>query len=306
MPRGNLQKFGMLPSLEILPFLSCGFEQATGLTFSARSSYGSIAREMLVGDLVGGILPWEIFAAEVFAMTGQRDRWVAAFFSKPCPTELVLRPDIYKAMCGAATGGTTRKALSRLQIGIENRSSLTRYEFTEWLNILMLSPRPEVVFKFLPMDQRLEGMPANALDGFIARSPWGVIAEESGLGILVREFSKEAVSQRLVVVCRGNADACGAICDPEIIASLSKARQDLRTDVGIEDAARRMKACGKPHLRAGTLAKAAQLYRSHGISEDVVADIPTLTAELKSLYSRAMLPPQIAPSERTAMLLVPR
>ncbi|WP_411826765.1 ABC transporter substrate-binding protein [Luteolibacter sp. AS25] len=302
MPRGPQEKFGILPSLELLPFFANDFDAAADVTFVARASYGSIAREMLVGDLVGGILPWEIFAAEVLAMSGQRNQWTAAFFSNPSPTELVLQDNIYKALC-PDPDLPAKKIPTRLQIGIENRSSLTRHQFTEWLNSLKLSPRPEVVFKFLPMDQRLQGMPANALDGFIARSPWGVIAEEQGLGSLVREFSKEDVSQRLVAVCHKDVEAAARLCNPETLAALGQSRLKLSEESEVQLAAKRMQEIGKPHLPIDAILEATRRYSIYGISSDVRADSAKITEELQGLYKISMLPPQIAPTEQTARLL---
>ncbi|MGJ8632791.1 MAG: hypothetical protein ACSHX7_02645 [Luteolibacter sp.] len=302
MPLGNQEKFGILPSLEILPFFDEDFLESVGVEFVARASYGSIAREMLVGGLIGGVLPWEIFAAEVLALPGQRDQWKVAFFSVPSPPELVLQTSIYKSLCPDSVT-TSRKLPQRLQIGIENRSSLTRHQFSEWLNSLKLSPRPEVVFKFLPMDQRLQGLPADALDGFIARSPWGIKAEEQKLGSLVSGFSKKDPFQRLVTVCRKDVPVCERICGKLPLERLAAARKKLSDPVNIEAAASMMEASGKPHIPIDLLKRASLLYEPLGISNDEIASIARVTSELQRLYEVSMLPPQVAPTEQTARLI---
>lgn len=302
MPHGTKEKFGILPSLELLPFFTSEFEKAADLAFVTRASYGSIAREMLVGNLAGGILPWEIFAAEILALSGQRDQWKAGFFSDPSPTELVLGTEAYKALCPESPA-SNRKIPTRLQIGIENRSSFTRHQFTEWLNSLKLSPRPEVVFKFLPMDQRLQGISASALDGFIARSPWGIIAEEQELGTMVRGFSELGVSKKLIAVFHKNVDSLKILSAPQTLQALAKARLQLLKTGEIELAAQRMMACGKLHLPTSSILKAAELYRNQKMPTDAHADIARITEELQNLHKVSMLPPQIAATEQTARLL---
>lgn len=304
MPSGRQEKFGILPSLELLPFFDQPFMEAVGVEFVAQASYGSIAREMLVGNFVGGVLPWEIFVAEVLALPGQRNQWTVAFFSNPCPAELILQPHIYKAIC-SDTAGSPRKIPARLMIGIENRSSLTRQQFSEWLDTLQLSPRPEVVFRFLPMSQRLQGMPADALDGFIARSPWGMIAENQNLGNIVTDFSKESVSQHLVTVCRKDASACARICDLGAFGKLVAGRKNISDPSQFEAAAENMNASGKPHTPVEFLKKAARLYEPSRQSRDALADVEKITEELQRLYKVSMLPPQVSPTEQTARLISP-
>jgi len=304
MPSGKQEKFGILPSLELMPFFERAFLQAVAVEFVARASYGSIAREMLVGNLVGGVLPWEVFVSEVLALPGQRNQWTAAFFSDPYPTELILQTHIQKALC-QDPASPARKIPARLQIGIESRSSLTRHQFTEWLNTLELSPRPEIVFKFLPMDQRLQGMPAQALDGFIARSPWGVIAEEQKLGSIVREFPTKGISQRLVTVCRKDIGACERFCNESALGKLVEARGTISDPANFEDAAMRMGGSGKPHIPLDFLKKAARTHGHPAPARDVRADVAEVTRELLYLHKLSMLPPQVSPTEQTARLISP-
>ncbi len=196
----------------MLPFFDEKFIKAVGLGYAAYASYGSIAREMLVGNLAGGLIPWEIFATEVLALPGQRNQWTIAFFSKPSPVELVLQTAVHRGFHTDSTSGV-KKIPTRLQIGIESCNSVTRHHFLKWLETLNLGTKPEVIFKFLPMDQRLQGLTADALDGFIARSPWGHVAEERNLGTLVEDFSKTPPDQLFVTVCHRNLAVCQRLCD---------------------------------------------------------------------------------------------
>ena len=91
MTHEKMKTIGVLPSLEVLPFFDAAFMEGVNLSYAAHASYGSIAREMLAGNLAGGVLPWEIFVSEVFSLPGQRNQWAAAFFSKPGSLELVLQ-----------------------------------------------------------------------------------------------------------------------------------------------------------------------------------------------------------------------
>ena len=303
MPLKTREKFGILPALELMPFFDQKFVEAVGVEFVSRASYGSIAREMLVGNLVGGILPWEIFASEVLALPGQRNQWKAAFFSTPSPTELVLQTAIHRSLCGEESGSSHRKIPPRLMIGIENHSSLTKKQFSEWLDSLRLSPRPELIFRVLPMDQRLEGLLADALDGFIARSPWGMIAEEEKHGVVVRGFDSWGIPQKLVTVCRTDAAACSRFCTEETFGLLTGARAKLSGIEHFKAAAKLMEASGKPYIPQEFLTKAAETYLLGGGSKDVRPDIATIIEELKALMAISMLPPQVAPNEQTARLL---
>jgi hypothetical protein len=106
VPSVFLHQIGILPSLEIVPFFEEKFQEASHFGFVARSSYGSIARDMLTGTLDGGDLPWEIFTSDVLALPGQRTQWNVPFFPHACATELVLRAPIHKRL---NTKGAARK-----------------------------------------------------------------------------------------------------------------------------------------------------------------------------------------------------
>lgn len=302
MPPGNPEKIGILPSLELLPFFDEDFMKAAGVRHVAFASYGSIAREMLVGNLAGGVLPWEIFASEVLALPGQRDHWTVAFFSKPSPTELVLQTQIHKSI-HSENGGHSKKIPTRLQIGIESRNSLTRSQFLNWLKKINPSSKPQVIFKFLPMDQRLQGLPSDAIDGFIARSPWGQVAEERNLGMLENDFSDTSVDQLLVTVCRKDIATRDSLCAEKTLRILSDARIKLAVRTHLESAASRMDASGRPRIPFIFLAKAAKKHGITSVDHDIPADITKITTELQSLQRLEILPPQIAANAQTARLL---
>ncbi len=304
MTPGSQEKIGILPSLELLPFFDEDFMEAVGVSYTAYASYGSIARDMLVGSLVGGVLPWEIFASEVLALPGQRNQWMIAFFTKPSPAELVLKTSLHRSI-HAESGGSSRKIPAKLLIGIESRSSLTRHHFLKWLDTLKLNPKPEIVFKFLPMDQRLQGLPADALDGFIARSPWGLVAEEKNLGVLEQDFSKSTLNQLLVTVCHKNLATTQALSESTALVRLSKAREKLHERAHLESAASRMDASGRPRIPFVFLAKAAKAYDITNSENDMVADVPRITEALQNLQALSLLPPQIAANGQTAKLLAP-
>ena len=302
MTPGFQEKIGILPSLELLPFFDEDFMKEVGTSYTAYASYGSIARDMLTGNLVGGVLPWEIFASEVLALPGQRNQWTIAFFSKPSPAELVLQTLVSKAIHGEG-GSSSRKLPSKLSIGIESRNSLTRHHFIKWLDTLNLKPKPEIIFKFLPLNQRLEGLPADALDGFIGRSPWGLVAEERNLGTLVKDFSKSTLDQLLVTVCRKNLPITRALSDPEALRKLSKAREKLLTRAHLKGAASRMDASGRPRIPFIFLAKAVIEHDLANSENDIAANEARITTELLHLQAVSLLPAQIAATGQTAKLL---
>jgi hypothetical protein len=298
----NNQKLGILPSLEVLPFFDETFLRCADLHCASYSSYGSIAREMLVGHLTAAVMPWEIFISEIFALPGQRNQWTVAFFSPAGPAELVLQSQLHKNIfCGNGSG--KKKFPSKLQIGIESRNSLTSRHLISWLNKNSTAPRPDVCFKFLPMDQRLLGLDADALDGFIARSPWGLVAEERQLGVLVNDFPQKEALQKLVMVFHKSQPNLSVLCGTKAMQCLSESRKRLSQTSYIEGTARLMDACGSPHLPCELLKKAAIAHNISQWSEDLSADISSIHTELEKLNELAFLPQQISATEQTAKLL---
>ena len=149
---------------------------------------------------MGGIIPWEIFIADVLALPGQRACWKIPIFLDPCPTELVLRESVYKTFY-PPQGGTPTRLPQRLIVGVESQNSLTKAQSREWLRHWKNGRTIELTFKMLPMDMMIHALKAEALDAIIAPSPWGIHAESTGLGKRDPRFSPGKFAQRLVMVC---------------------------------------------------------------------------------------------------------
>ena len=138
------------------PSKSCHFSQVTrrnglpGRNFpfqlKAYSSYGEISRCLLTRKIMGGIIPWEIFIADVLALPGQRASWKIPIFLHACPTELVLRESVYKAFY-PSQGGAPAKLPQRLTVEIESQNSLTKSQSREWLNQWKNGPSTELLFR---------------------------------------------------------------------------------------------------------------------------------------------------------------
>ena len=305
MTKPTADLFGVLPSLEVLPFFA-GTSDAAHLPFQLRSraSYGEISRNMLTRKLIGGIIPWEIFVSDVLALPGQRTCWKIPMFLHACPTELVLREPLYKAFYPAQS--TTRAKLpARLTIGVESQNSLTKSQSREWLGHWKDGRSVELSFKMLPMDLMIQALGAEALDAIIAPSPWGSHAEAIGLGKRDPRFCPGKFAQQLVMVCHRDF----LEQHPGLAGSLSQtvadARVRLQDPPAFDQAISRMLKCGKPAVRSKLLGQAAALHAFPTLNQDMVPDIRKIVGELMSLDDFSMLPAQVAPSEQTARLLLP-
>lgn len=294
--------FGFVPSLEILPF----FADSCGGNFPfvpvAFSSYGRMARELLTSQLDAGILPWEIFIADILALPGERRNWAVDLFLHACPTELVLRNHVHRHFHQTKTG-SSGKLPARLVIGVESRNSLTRHQLHDWYARHNDSKLSDVTFKMLPMDLMIRGLTAEAIDGFIAPTPWGILAQEQGTGKAVPQFKSGKYTQNMVLVRRRIAATPGPSLHG-ITTSLSEARSELATPACFHVACDRMAASGNPILETDLLEKATQLYPCVDPVIDSVPTIESLTQALVQLKSFAVLPSQIAANETTARLLV--
>ncbi|WP_386818184.1 hypothetical protein [Luteolibacter algae] len=293
-----------MPSLEALPFFDDHLGKPADCEFSARSSYGSIARDMLVGTLGGGILPWEIFAHEILALPGQRNQWNIPLFPSVCPIELVLQAALYKGLYSRKSA-TAKKLPPRLVIGIESRSSLTRSQFFAWLMELPVPMRPKIAFQALPMDLMLQAMASEVIDGFVAPAPWGLVAEGMELGIVDGTFTAGAYAQDLVLVSRNELELGKHFKNPGIPEELTLARRKLETDADfLKKCALRMQECGKPLLSADYLERAIRRYKTEPLAPAQTADTAKIGLALRRLEELSSLPPQIAANDRTARLLV--
>ncbi len=295
--------FGFVPSLEILPF----FAESCGSSFPfkpvAFSSYGRMARELLTSQLDAGILPWEIFIADILALPGERSNWSVDLFLQPCPTELVLRNHVHRHFHPAKTG-SSGKLPARLVIGVESRNSLTRHQLHDWYARHNEGKLNDVTFKMLPMDLMIRGLTAEAIDGFIAPTPWGVLAQEQGTGKTVPQFKPGKYTQHMVLV-RRRITTAPSFSLSSITTTLSTARSELENPACFHAACTRMAACGNPILEAESLQMAAQQYPCAEPTIDSEPTIESLTHALVQLKSFAVLPSQIAATETTARLLLP-
>jgi hypothetical protein len=303
MPNSKLQ-IGVLPSLEVLPFFEEGFMAATPLRFAARSSYGSIARDMLTGTLHGGILPWEIFVADVFALPGERDHWQVPFFPHAFPAELVLKRGIHRAL-HASRQIAERKSPARVTIRVASRNSLMRHQLLDWLGQLPNKPNIEIVFKFLPTELMLKALAADALGGMMAVAPWGITAHEKQLAVLETGFKPGKFAQQLCFAHRKDTGHQPKIPASEIIANLAGARERLANPAVFEKAAELMAAASKGAIPPDMLALAYHRHAASCTARDIVSDMQRISSALKRLDSLSLLPPQVVADERSAKLLLP-
>ncbi|MEY4243572.1 MAG: hypothetical protein RLZZ245_1157 [Verrucomicrobiota bacterium] len=308
MPTPPPELLGILPSLEVLPFFACEPSQPEAYDFpfqlKAHSSYGEISRSLLTRKLMGGIIPWEIFIADVLALPGQRACWKIPIFLDACPTELVLREPIYKSFY-PPQGGSPARLPQRLTVGVESQNSLTKAQSREWLSHWNRAKSIEIAFKMLPIGMMIHALKAEALDAIIAPSPWGIHAESTGLGKRDLRFSPGKFAQRLVMVCHREF----LEQYPELSQNLSRriagARTLLTHPAIFAKSIERLSQCGKPRVQCDFLERAADLHSFSSLNKDIIPDVPKLLAELMALNDFSVLPSQVAPSEQTARLLLP-
>lgn len=304
MPFSHLHQIGILPSLEVLPFFEQELQAKADTAFVPRSSYGGIAREMLTGVLDGGILPWEIFTTDVLARPGQRTNWSIPAFIHACPTELVLQPSVHRALHQSKSSAKS-KLPGRLIIGVESRNSLTKNQVHEWLAGLLKSPQPKITFKFLPIDLMPQAMAADAIDGFIAATPWGIVAEEKQLGILDRTFIPGTFAQKVVIACRRSDPARGLPAMTNRVEEIQAARARLANTASFLKAVEKLTLGGSPVISVDSLTHAALQHASTDAPCDLIPDLPILFEELRRLETFSVLPVEIAANEQTAQLLLP-
>ena len=259
---------------------------------------------MLTGVLDGGILPWEIFTTDLLARPGQRTNWNILTFIHACPTELVLNPSVHRAL-HPSKSSTKRKPPSHLNIGVESRNSLTKNQVHEWLAGLPASPKLKITFKFLPIDLMPQAMAADAIDGFIAATPWGMVAEEKQLGILDHSFKPGTFAQKVVIACRRSEPARGLPAMTNRVREIQDARAHLADTARFRKAAEMLTLAGNPVIPVESLARAAHKHASTDAPRDLLPDLAILSEELRRLESFSILPAEIAANEQTARLLLP-
>lgn len=298
---------GVFPSLEVLPVFAEFLKEGSKRPFlpfapKALSCYGEISRNLLTRKLVGGIIPWEIFVKDVLSLPGQRNQWHVPMFLQACPTELVLRESIYRAL-HPAKGGAAGKLPARLTLGVESSNSLTKYQFVEWLKQWKGAASVQITYRMLPMGLMAEALAVEAIDAMIAPAPWGIHAEAAGIARRDTRFTPGKFVQQLAMVCqREFLGDCG-----EVMKSISEtillARKRLSAPAEFEAAVRSMARSGSPLLSLELLEKARALYQFDSFDQDLVPDAESLAAELARLAALTVLPSQISPIERTARLL---
>ncbi len=305
----SAEHLGILPSLEVLPFFAGDPSQPPArhdfpFQLKAYSSYGEISRSLLTRKLMGGIIPWEIFIADVLARPGQRACWKIPIFLDACPTELVLRDAVFKAFY-PAQGGPPAKLPQRLTVGIESQNSLTKSQSREWLNYWKGGSSIELIFKMLPMDMMIHALKAETLDAIIAPSPWGIHSESTGLGKRDPRFIPGKFAQRLVMVCHREFLEQHPNLSQTLARGIAGARTQLKDPPTFTKSIERMSRCGKPLVQRDFLEQAATLHSFSSLNKDVIPDIQKLVAELMALNDFSVLPSQVAASEQTARLLLP-
>ena len=211
----------------------------------AFSSYGEISRNLLTRKIMGGIIPWEIFIADVLALPGQRASWKIPIFLHACPTELVLRDSVYKTFY-PSQGGAPAKLPQRLTVGIESQNSLTKGQSREWLSHWKYGASIELVFRMLPMDMMIHALEAEALDAIIAPSPWGIHAESTGLGKRDPRFSPGKFAQRLVMVCHRDFLEQHPDLSLTLAQGMAGAQTRLKDPATFTKSIERMSRCGRP------------------------------------------------------------
>lgn len=296
-----------MPSLEVLPLFEGGLHphepKKTGFRYKAHSSYGSIARGMLTGELAGGILHWEVFISEVLALPGQRALWTMPLFLHACPTEILFRESLFKILYPSQKSSPS-KLPNRLIFGVESRNSLTQSQVQAWLSRWTTHSKIQLVFKVLPMDLMLQGIKAEMLDGIIVPAPWGMQAEAMGVGKVDPQFAPGNLAQKVVMVCRRDTFEKPVSTLEDIATDLTAARIRLRTPAVLRKAADEMARHGKPLISAQLLERSAKRHFTCDSPYEITPDTDHVVHELKRLENLSALPPQVAPNEQTARLLL--
>lgn len=299
---------GVLPSLEVLPLFADHLEEELpgwDSWFRIRSygSYGEIARHLLTRKLTAGVVPWEIFVADVLSLPGQRNQWDVALFISACPTELVLRPAVDRIFYPPPAAGRV-KFPTRLVLGVQNQNSLTKSQFQDWLDSWKGGQKIETIYKMLPVDLRIRALEAEAVDAIIVPSPWGMYAESIGIGKCDVRFTPGKFAQQVVLVWRKDAFENRDQVASQLPQMMAGSRRSLGQPSGMKKAVVRMANAGKPVLALELLERAVGFHGFDSLPPAIMPDAKFLTLALERLAEQSILPTQVAPSELTARLLV--
>jgi hypothetical protein len=302
-----VERLGILPSLEVLPLLGRSFRGKGGvgvLQPESFSSYGEIVRGLLTHQLTAGVIPWEIFVADVLSLPGQRNQWHVPIFLHACPTELVLREPIHR-LFHPAKESVHQKMPATLTLGVESRSSLTKHQFREWLKQWPGTGGIKLNCRMLPMELMIQALEAEVIDAIIAPSPWGLHTDAVGIGKMDFGFRPGSFVQKLAMVCHRDYFGSHRHAMDGIPVGIAAARDELRQSVAFGAAVEHLARCGKPVISLELMEKAAELHGFATLDQDIVPDSVALSAELKRLAELAVLPSQVTPGEQTARLLLP-
>ncbi|MGL5016837.1 MAG: ABC transporter substrate-binding protein, partial [Luteolibacter sp.] len=267
------------------------------------SSYGEIARHLLTRKLAAGVIPWEIFVTDVFALPGQRNQWTVSLLMDACPTELVLRPSVHRLFYPAQPEGRV-KLPARLIVGVQNQNSLTKAQFQEWLSHWKGSAEVEVVYKMLPMNLRIHALEAETVDATIAPAPWGMYAESIGIGVCDPRFTPGRFAQQVALVCRKDFFESRPGVAGQLPRMMAAAREALQQRSGMAEAVGKMASIGKLELGLGLFEKAAALHGFDALPPAIAPDVQQLALAFARLAEQAILPVQVAAGEQTARLLL--
>ncbi len=296
---------GYVPSLEALPLFG-GTDDVLGdvghpLLPRAYSSYGNIARDLLTGTLSAGVLPLEIFIADLLALPSQQGQWTIPVFLHPCPMELVLGPQ----MTGFSSGGSRAGKLPKqMTVGVESRNSLAQMQVRAWAGGLPGGAGIRLEFKMLPMDLMAQALGSEAVDGIIAPTPWGLDAEIRRIGRLERGFQSGRFVQDLVMV-QSRESVGDATTVRRLAGRLGDSRRSFQMHDELLAAASRMARHGRPVISGDLLEHA---IREHGSffdePEECAPDASRLIRALENLAACSAMPAAITSPEETANSLL--
>jgi hypothetical protein len=283
---------GFVPSLEAMPLLSLGSAvKEESWHYRAFPSYGRVLRNLLTSELAAGLVPWELFVTEVLARPAQKGLWSVPLVVHACPTELVLSRRAKKAVYQSPSKRSAGP-VSKLVFAIEARRSLTKLQIASWLNVTASVVPENSQFKVLPMELMLKGLQADEIDGFVAPTPWGLLAESHGHGIVDSSFNQGDFSQELVLVCQRRVVALRGTMFKHLPRALGSARARLESRPAFTAAARDMGSLGGPVFDASLLEKAATLYQ-HPEPQDFAPNSSFILQMLQRLAKFSLLQPAL-------------
>ncbi|CAN5907065.1 hypothetical protein BH11VER1_BH11VER1_38020 [soil metagenome] len=255
----SLFTIGFVPSLEAMPLVA---EGATASQWSLwpSPSYGRIMRQLLANQIAVGLLPLDVFLAEIVNRPALISRWRVPIVLPAAPIDLVLTQRIMKQIHMTAANNKTTP-LEKITIGIESRNSLTRYQFIEWLQAQTNCKKLKVSFKMLPMELMFKALKSESLDGCMLPTPWGFEANDHPEYQLVPTFTAGKLNQELVLCWNSEMTTLHSKDWHILLNRLAKRRGILETDAADFDrTANTMSARTLPHCHPHHLKLSAERY----------------------------------------------